>query len=133
MDAKPGRQRERRELELTWHRALSQSLADRSIDLPPFHVCTRQAYMPAFRRGLDSAERVVAAFAPRGRELSRVDAERARVVVCGVLVGWLDRSGIPLSARTLFQNFGNLAAAVDRAFPGYLAAGMLGVLLRRGS
>jgi hypothetical protein len=56
---------------------------------------------------------------------------RAATIAAEVLCNMLSGNGRSLSLRMVVVNLGNLPLALDRAFPGYAQAGLLGMLLSR--
>lgn len=86
------------------------------IICPKYSMLSRPA-MSTLRTALRSNSRASALAA-----LGRLTAE--------CLADHLERMRVPVTPRTMLQHAGDAAAAVDAAFPGYIASGMLEKCLR---
>lgn len=63
--------------------------------------------------------------------LKRVQRPLLSQTVARVLSSWLLRHKVPLSLTALCNNMSNIALALEDAFPGYLAAGCLGYVIKQ--
>lgn len=129
LDSKTPKIRARRLLEQDWHAAAEVIMRPLGIAMPPAHALAKQGYVAAFRRGTLVAEDYVTAMRPQ----SRVQYVRARLVIATNLLDWMRGCGVPVSFKAWAQNLPNATTAMEKAYPGWRASGLLGrVLASRG-
>lgn len=107
----------------------SDALKARGIDCPPPVVAAKLPHAKSLRGGCEVVKTFVDdVFNPRSRG-ARVKSYR---ILVDLVLAHLDRIGVPVSHSTLSKQLGKAPALVERAFPGYRAAGLLpAVLLAR--
>lgn len=96
---------------------------------PPLNI------MKSWSKNLDNQLRGIEVFLLKaaGRNSALNPAEKAALAqICfAALCDWLIERRLPLSLRIVIMNVGNIPSALECAFPGYVAAGVLGMLLKR--
>lgn len=114
--------------ESDWHGAASIVLNEFGVAVLPLVALKKQSFAASFHRGVETAEKYMESFG----DLTRAQRARTRVMLCRVVVRWMQRCRVPVSTKSFAQNLSNLPTAVDTAFPGYKRSGFLHVLASRG-
>lgn len=100
------------------------------IVVPPSAVLFKLGFVASFRKGIVAAEDYVIAMHPR----SRVDYVKARLLISANLLEWMRSCKVPISFKAWAQNLSNAPTAMESAYPGWRASGLLGrVLASKGA
>lgn len=108
------------------YRCLSEAVFKaRAVRLMPLKVFASQKGWKKFVQAAEDAEAFVGEL-----ESDRVKKLALRRYCCNLIVERIIELNLPLNASSLTMGLFNLTAILDRYFPGYLASGMLPVVLR---
>ena len=96
---------------------------------PPFYAFQKQGnyknFKIAFEATLDYIE-----IAFKNQRINRAAKQHIYLITTKIVINDFDTSPIPLSLRTLVNGFTILPSLMAREFPGYIASGLLPMILK---
>jgi hypothetical protein len=101
--------------------AVAVALKSAGSPVPPL------ARVPAFGK----AAEMLADFADRFKPRGEVERKQVLELLIRILARWMRRKGVPVTCKTMINCMPRVPALCENAFPGYLGAGLLPMVLRR--
>lgn len=99
------------------------------IDCPPFKVFCQSRYFSYFVEKLPPILMFINTNLPNLKKVERI---KLYGICANVLVRQLQDQNVPISIGSVCTNLHRLPELVEKAFPGYIAAGLFSVLVRAG-
>jgi hypothetical protein len=97
------------------------------LNTPPLGVIRRQRHYKQFVEGAGELLRFTEEQVRPGSRMERVKALR---ILVRMIANWLRDAGRPLSHMTISRSLKRVADISDQRFPGYVASGLMPVILR---
>jgi len=125
--ARTPKARQRAASESDWLMIADNLLAPLGVTVPPQAAVSKAKWAAAYRVGIRSAEAYVDCMQPDG-PAHRI---RGRIIVGRTLLDWMRGCNVPVSFKSFAMNLQNAPTAMEKGFPGWRSAGMLGALVRQ--
>jgi hypothetical protein len=115
--------------EVRWHElynCIYNKTIERGIDLPPRNVFLKNTYFKKFEEAADAVELYTYRVLPN---LDKVRRRRLYLFYAEILLDYLEEADKGITQTSVSVYARNIPYLVDRAFPGYAAAGFLNRIL----
>jgi hypothetical protein len=105
------------------YNALTQALQKRSLSCPPYALFKKNSLFGKFCEQLEMISPFTEVMA---NTVTKTQMFGSFVYFTEMVMEDIDNQGIPVSLRTVINHLDTLPGLVDRSFPGYTQAGLIG-------
>lgn len=96
---------------------------------PPFYAFIKQGHYKKFKEAFEGTlDYIELAF--RNTRINRPAKLRFYLIATEIVINDFETSPVPLSLKSLINNYGLLPSLMDREFPGYASSGLLPMILK---